>query len=67
MAEKSHILPAEPFWEMIEAEQAEARLEFGPWTATEKLEGEVKCASDGSGCDGTAGALVSVGTSQSWG
>jgi hypothetical protein len=67
MPETTRLLPAEPFWETISAEQMEARLEFAPWTATEKVDGSVKCASDGSGCDATATGTVAVSTSQSWG
>jgi len=66
MSEPTRVLPAEPFWETISAEQMEARLEFAPWTAKESVSAGEKCA-DGRCGDPTVTVTVEASSSQSWG
>jgi hypothetical protein len=54
------LLPTEPFWEAIVAEQMEERLEFEPWaTTTETVQVGVTC-SPSTGCDTYVQGSVSV-------
>ena len=66
MSETTRVMPAEPFWETISAEQMEARFEFCIWTAKEEVKAETSCAL-GADCTGGVTFKGELSSSQSWG